>query len=121
MIKEMVCIVCPMSCKLSVEMDNNKVKGVSGNSCIRGVKYATEELTNPTRMVTSTVVIKNATLTRLPVTTRNPIPKDKINDVMKQINKVKVKAPVKREDVIISNVAKTGVDIIASRSMDAIK
>ena len=121
MIKEMVCIVCPMSCKLNVEMENNKVKNVSGNTCARGVKYATEELTNPTRMVTSTVFIKNAALTRLPVATSAPIPKNKINDVMKQINKVKVKAPIKREDIIIKNVCRTGVDIIASRSMDAVK
>lgn len=121
MIKEMVCIVCPMSCKLSVEMENDKVKNVSGNTCIRGVKYAREELTNPTRMVTSTVFIKNAALTRLPVATRSPIPKSKINDVMKQINKVKVKAPVSREDIIIKNVCRTGVDIIATRSMDVQK
>ena len=121
MIKEMVCIVCPMSCKLSVEMDKDKVVNVSGNTCIRGAKYASEELTNPTRMVTSTVVIKNAALTRLPVVTSAPVPKSKIRDVMNQINKVKVKAPVNRDEVIIKNVAKTGVDIIASRSMDAVK
>lgn len=121
MIKKMICIVCPMSCKLNVEMDHNVIKSVSGNTCIRGVKYVNEELSNPTRMVTSTVMIKNAAITRLPVTTRSPIPKNKIFDVMKQINKVKVKAPIKRDDVIIENVAKTGVDIIASRSMNAIK
>ena len=40
---------------------------------------------------------------------------------MKQINKVKVKAPVKMYDVIIENVARTGVNVVASRSMDAIK
>ncbi len=121
MTKEMICIVCPMSCHLSVELEKNVVKSVTGNTCPRGVKYANEELTNPTRMVTSTVVIKNARLTRLPVASRSPIPKDKINDVMAQINKVKVKAPIARDDVIIKNVARTGVDIIASRSMESIK
>lgn len=121
MIKEMICIVCPMSCHLSVELVDDEVKNVTGNTCPRGVKYANEELTNPTRMVTSTVLIKNARLSRLPVATRTPIPKEKINDVMNQINKVKVKAPVKRDDVIIKNVARTGVDVIASRSMDSIK
>ena len=91
MIKEMVCIVCPMSCKLSVEMENNKVINVSGNTCVRGVKYATEELTNPTRMVTSTVFIKNAALTRLPVATSAPIPKNKINDVIIEYSLEKIK------------------------------
>lgn len=121
MVKEMVCIVCPMSCRLSVEMDKKRVKEISGNACPRGAKYATEEMTNPTRMVTSTVLLKNAALTRLPVMTRTPVPKRKIKDVMKQINKVKVKAPVKMYDVIIENVARTGVDVIASRSFDSIK
>ncbi len=119
--KEMVCIVCPMSCHLSVEIEKKKVKSVVGNTCPRGAKYASEELTNPTRMVTSTVFLKNAELNRLPVVTSAPIPKQKIKDVMKQINKVKVKAPVKRNDVIIENVSRTGVNIIASRSFESIK
>ena len=121
MIKEMVCIVCPMSCRMQVEMDKKKVVSVCHNGCVRGVKYANEEMSNPTRMVTSTVVLKNAALTRLPVMTASPVPKRKVADVMKQINKVKVKVPVKMYDVIIENVARTGVNVVASRSMDAIK
>ena len=118
--KEMVCIVCPMSCHLCVEIEENKVKSVTGNACPRGAKYASEEICNPTRMVTSTVVLKKAKMTRLPVATENPVPKDKIFDVMDEINKVIVKAPVKLGDIIISNVAKTGVNIIATRSFDSI-
>lgn len=121
MIKEMVCVVCPMSCHLTVEIQKKQVKSVTGNTCQRGVKYATEELCNPVRMVSSTVLMKNAKITRLPVVTRSPIPKNKIKEVMKQINKVKVKAPIQRGDVIIENVARSGVDVIASRSFKAIK
>ena len=75
--KEMVCIVCPMSCHLSVEIENDTVVSVTGNTCPRGAKYASDEIHNPTRMVTSTVVLKNAKITRLPVSTEHPIPKDK--------------------------------------------
>lgn len=120
MIKEMVCIVCPMSCHLCVEIENGTVKGVTGNTCPRGAKYATDEIINPTRMVTSTVVIKNAKITRLPVATEKPIPKDKIFNVMDEINRVIVKAPIKLGDVIIENVSKTGINIIATRSFDSI-
>lgn len=118
--KEMVCIICPMSCHLSVEMEDNKVMSVTGNTCIRGAKYASEEICNPTRMVTSTVLLANAKISRLPVATASPIPKAKIFEVMDEINKVKVKAPVKLGDVIIRNVAKTGVDIVATRSFESI-
>lgn len=116
--KEMVCIVCPMSCHLTVKLEKNKVIDVSGNTCPRGAKYANEELTNPTRMLTSTVVIKNASIPRCPVVTSEPIPKKKIREVMKQINKVKVKAPIYRDDIIIENVSRTGVNIIASRTLE---
>ena len=118
--KEMVCIICPMSCHLSVEIENEAVKCVTGNTCPRGAKYASEEICNPTRMVTSTVLLKNAKLTRLPVATEHPVPKNKIFEVMDQINKAKVKAPVKLGDVIIENVAKTGVNVIATRSFESI-
>lgn len=119
--KEMVCIVCPMSCHMAVTIEKNKVTEVSGNTCPRGSKYAKEELTNPTRMLTSTVVIKNARIPRCPVVTSEAIPKKKMRDVMKQINKVKIKAPVNRDDIIIENVARTGVNIIASRTLEAVK
>ena len=118
--KELICIVCPLGCRLTVEKENDSLN-VTGNTCPRGAKYGSEEVTNPTRMVTSTVVLKNAKLTRLPVATSCPIPKAKIEEVMAQINKVKVKAPVKLGDVIIQNVARSGADIIATRSFDSIK
>ena len=118
--KELVCIVCPLGCRLTVEGEIHSLK-VTGNTCPRGAKYGCEEVTNPTRMVTSTVVLKNAKLTRLPVATSNPIPKSKINEVMKQINSVSVKAPVKMGDIIIENVAQSGANIIATRSFESIK
>lgn len=120
-IKEMVCITCPMSCHMVVEYNDSEVIKVTGNTCPRGAKYAHDEMLNPTRMVTSTVVIQDAEIDRLPVMTAFPIPKKMIFEVMNEINQVVVKAPVKLNDVIIRNVCGTNVDIIASRSLDSIK
>lgn len=117
MLKEMVCINCPMSCHLSVTLEDGKVVSVSGNTCPRGVAYAEKELTNPTRMLTSTVLIQGGIHSCLPVISSGDLPKDKIFDVMKEIQRVEVQAPVKVNDVIIENVCGLGVDIIASRSM----
>lgn len=111
--KELICIVCPKGCHLKIDKNLN----VTGNGCIRGIKYGVDELTNPTRMVTSTVVIENANISRLPVATSNPVPKDKIMAVMEEINKVKVEAPIYVKDVIIKNVLDLGVDIIATRTI----
>ncbi|NLM03547.1 MAG: DUF1667 domain-containing protein [Clostridiales bacterium] len=117
--REMICIVCPVGCHLTVHEDTTAESGyrVEGNQCPRGAVYGVKEVTNPTRVVTSTVKIKNGLLPRLPVKTDGDIPKELIDECMKVINSVEVEAPIKVGDVIISNVLDTGVDIIASRSM----
>ena len=68
-------------------------------------------------MITSTVVILNGKISRLPVATSNPIPKTKIMDVMQEINKVKVEAPIYVKDIVISNVLGLGIDIVATREV----
>lgn len=119
--QEMICIICPMSCHLEVDLDEaNQVQKVAGNSCQRGDVYARKELTAPTRMVTSTVKIKNALYSRLPVITSSDIPKQKMFDIMKLISEIEVTAPVQVNDVILKNVLDLGVDIVASRSMERI-
>ena len=117
--KDMVCIVCPIGCRLTVVEDSTNPKGfvVSGNRCNRGEVYGVEEMTNPTRMVPTTVIIHNAMFRRLPVKTEKPIPKELIFEAMKKINNVIVEAPVKRGDIIIENILGTGVNVVASRSM----
>ena len=112
--KELICIVCPKGCHLKVDDNLN----VTGNACARGVKYGIDELTNPTRMVTSTVVITNGEISRLPVVTSSPIPKDKIMEVMEVINKTVVEAPVRVKDVIVPNVLNLGVNILATRDVE---
>lgn len=117
--KDMVCIVCPMGCKLKVLQDSSCEAGyaVKGNKCSRGVDYGIKEMTNPTRALTTTVIISDASLKRLPVRTSGAIPKHLIKQAMETINKVEVTAPVLAGQVIIKNILDTGVDIIASRSM----
>lgn len=115
MMKELICIVCPMGCHMEVDMEN-KFKA-TGNQCPRGQKYAVDELTAPTRVVTSSVKIEGGIYNRLTVKTANPIPKGLIFKCMDEINKVAVKSPIKMGDVIIKNVLDTGVDIVATRDM----
>ena len=119
--KELTCIVCPMSCHLEVTVGNNgEIISVMGNTCKRGDKYARTELTNPVRMLTSTVKLEGGLYKRLPVITSDNIPKGKMTEVMEAISEVTVEAPVKIKDVIIENVCGLGVDIVASRSMEKI-
>ncbi|MBQ7994869.1 MAG: DUF1667 domain-containing protein [Bacilli bacterium] len=113
---DLICIVCPRGCHLHVD-ENLKV---TGNFCPRGEAYGKQEVTNPTRVVTSTVKINGSDLAMCPVKTFSPIPKGKIFDVMASINKVEIDAPVHIGDVIIHDVCGTGVDIVATRDMERI-
>ena len=119
MTKDLICIVCPVGCRLTVEKDDTADKGyvITGNRCKRGIDYAVEEMTHPTRMVPTTVKIEEAFLNRLPVRTDKPIDKKLIFEAMQVINEFTCKAPVKMGDVLIKNILDTDVNIIATRSM----
>ncbi len=115
--KELICITCPLSCHLSIELKEDTIQSITGNTCPRGVKYAESEMLNPTRMITSTVIIEDSIYKRIPVISSCEIPKNKIFEVMKEINKIKVKAPIKINEILIKNVCGLEANIIASRSM----
>ena len=112
--KEFVCIECPKGWRLSIDENLN----VTGNTCIRGKKYAINEVTCPKRIITSTVVVNSKIVSRLPVMTENDVPKELMFDIVKELNNVRVEVPVKCRDVIIENVCGTGVNIIATRTLD---
>ena len=115
---KLTCIACPMGCPLSVEMDGDKVINVTGNTCPRGKVYGEKEVTNPTRIVTSTVRVSGGESVMVSVKTKEDIPKGKIFDIVKALKDVEIPAPVKIGDVVVANVAGTGVDIVATKNVD---
>ncbi len=116
-VRNLICINCPMGCPLTVEMDGDEVVNVSGNTCKRGDTYGRKEVTNPTRIVTSTVKVTGGEADMVSVKTKQDIPKGKIFECVKALKDVEVQAPVHIGDVIVSDVAGTGVDIIATRNV----
>jgi CxxC motif-containing protein len=115
--KELTCIGCPLGCTVTVTMTDGSVTGVTGNTCPRGDAYARKEVTNPTRIVTSTVRVTGGTSPMVNVKTATDIPKDKIFACIAAIRDITVTAPVHIGDVIAANVADTGVDMIAAKSI----
>lgn len=113
--KELICIVCPKGCHLKVDEENGYA--VTGNSCPRGAAYGKVELTNPTRVITSTVAVQDEDHPRCPVKTSKPIPKGLIFEAMKTLDGLKIKKPVELGQVIVENVCGTGADFIAARSI----
>ena len=111
--KELICIICPRGCHLQVDENLN----VTGNSCPRGPIYAKNELTHPTRTLTSTVRIVSEVEVMLPVKTDNPLPKEKIFEAMEKINKTVVHAPIRIGDIVIKNILGLDVNIVATKDI----
>ena len=116
-IRNLTCISCPMGCPITVEMDGDEVVSVTGNTCKRGDVYARKEVTDPTRIVTSTVRVIGGKADMVSVKTKEDIPKGKIFDCVKALKGVEVEAPVKIGEVIVPDVAGTGVDIVATKNV----
>lgn len=114
---KLICINCPRGCELNVEKVNGEYE-VTGNFCVRGKTYAVNELTNPLRTVTTTIAIDSKKYIRLPVISTNPVPKDKVLEVVKSLGSVKVKAPIKMGEVIVKSVLGLESDIIASKTIE---
>lgn len=112
--KELTCIVCPRGCRLKVD-DNMEV---TGNACPRGKMYAINELTNPTRTITSSIRVSNRPYTLVSVKTDKPVPKDKMFDVMKEIDKLSIEAPTRIGQVVLANVLGTDANIVITKDID---
>lgn len=116
-VKTLTCINCPMGCPLTVEMEGGQAVRVSGNTCKRGDIYARREVTNPTRIVTSTVKVGNGKSDMVSVKTKSDIPKGKIFDCVRALKGVQVEAPVCIGDVVVCNIADTGVNVVATKNV----
>lgn len=114
--KELVCIVCPNGCTMMIEETGTSIK-VSGNQCKRGEEFAVSEMIHPMRTICSTVKTNFPKVPVLPVRVSEEIPKDKISDVMREINKVVITKPISIGDVIIENVLGLNVNIIATSNI----
>ncbi|MFX1273859.1 MAG: DUF1667 domain-containing protein [Promethearchaeota archaeon] len=114
--KTVRCIVCPTGCEIHVKNVNGELI-VEGHTCKRGEEYAKDEFIAPKRILTSTMRVNNGLLPLIPIRTNQPVLKEKLNDILKEIAVKVVDAPIKMGDVLIKDVLSLGVDIIASRDL----
>lgn len=118
--REITCIGCPMGCELIVEIEDDKVIRVRGNSCNIGAVHGEKECLNPTRTITTTLPVIGGEYERLPVKTDREIPKGKIGECMLVMKDVEIMAPVQSGDILIENIAETGANIIATAGISRI-
>jgi len=115
--RQITCISCPLGCELSVEI-NGEAINVSGNRCPRGVEYATNEIRDPRRVVTSNVRVTGGKYPLASVKTTGAIPKDRIFDLIEKLKEVQLEAPVNIGQVVYSNLFDTGIDVVITRPVE---
>jgi len=118
--KEFICIVCPNSCPIMVQYeDGNSPKLISaeGSCCTRGNAWVQQEIENPMRTFSSSVLVDNGDFIEASVRLTKPVPLTKIFDVMEVIKKLRLQAPLSIGDVILSNPAGTMTDVIVTRNV----
>jgi len=115
--RSLTCIVCPLGCRIEVEMSDGKIYSMKGNACDRGLGYAKEECTSPKRILTTLVRVKGGSMPVTSVKTTKPIPKELVGKVHEALAKISIEAPVEVGRLILSNVLNTGADVVVTRQM----
>ena len=118
------CTTCPSECLLTVEVERDadgavvEVRSVTGNSCPRGNTFAHKELTGPMRVLTTTVAVSGGDEALLPVRTAEAIPLAFHAQAMNLIRGLVVDSPIRMGDVVLEDLLKTGIDLIASMDIE---
>lgn len=121
MLKEFTCILCPNGCEIQAEVDeNNTIQSITGANCQGGASYVRQELTDPQRTISSSVLVKGGALPLVSVRLSRPVPKASIFPVMEQIKKITLTAPVHTGEVILPNVLGLGSDVIITKDVEEI-
>jgi len=119
--KKITCIVCPISCKILIRTDGKQFEVLDGNKCKKGIGYTRNEALDPRRMLTTSILVKGGEWPLVSVRSTQPLPKDKLFIVLKEIRQIVVDAPVKSGQVIIKNIVNTGIDIVATKTVKTLR
>lgn len=117
--RNLTCIVCPMGCRMTVTETADGLS-VTGNTCPRGEKYAVQEVTLPTRVITSSVKLTGGALPLCPVKTAGAVPKSMIPQCLAAIRTICAAAPVRIGQVLADDLCGTGVALIATANRPAV-
>ena len=115
--KHFVCVVCPIGCEIDVVHNGGKVISMEGNECKKSEEFVNQELIEPMRILTTTIRIQGARWAVIPVRSDKAVPKRLFPQIMKQLRRIELQAPVNMLDVVVKDIVGTGANIIATRTM----
>jgi len=118
--RQFVCVTCPVGCALEATLEGGLLTEVHGQACRRGPAFVQEEITAPKRMFTSTVRVRGGAMPLAPVRSREPVPKGLLLALAAELRKVVLQAPISEHQVVLPDALHSGVDIVASRAVEAL-
>jgi CxxC motif-containing protein len=113
----LTCVLCPVGCELEVRKDEAGELDVQGNQCDKGVPFAVEEILHPKRNLATSVPVRGTEAKMVSVRLSDRVPREMIFPVLAEIAKLRPEVPVRRGQVLITDVLGTGVDVIATRTV----
>ncbi|HVP91272.1 MAG TPA: DUF1667 domain-containing protein [Terriglobales bacterium] len=116
-VDRLTCILCPVGCELEVRRTERGLD-VKGHQCENGVGFATEEVLYPKRNLATSVPVKGSETRLVSVRLSDRVPRDMIFPILRVIAGLRPEAPVRRGQVLIADVLGTGVDVIATRTVE---
>jgi len=121
MLKSFTCIICPNSCEIEAEIQSDKIIKAIGNNCPKGIEYIKNEIKNPMRNFSTSILVTDGDFPLCSVRLTKPVPKNKMSDVLSEIKKHTLTAPVSIGQTVISNVLDLEADVIATREIKCVK
>jgi len=112
---ELVCIACPIGCRLTVTSRSEGDVEISGNRCPRGDTYGKEEVLAPRRIVTATVPTRSASFPCAPVRTDKPLARELIPQLLRTLYAQTANLPVRQGDALIDDFH--GVRVLFTRTL----
>jgi CxxC motif-containing protein len=116
--REFVCIICPNGCQIKVEYEGTNIKNIKGDECPKGKDYVKNEITNPLRVFTGSVLVKNGDFSLVSVKTYSPIPKKYLKKIGEITRRIKLEAPIEIGQIVASNLLDNNIDLIATRKIE---
>ena len=111
---ELVCIACPLACRLTVAQAQDGAVTVTGNRCPRGEQYGREEVLAPRRIVTAVVPTTSSAFPCAPVRTRGPVPRGTVKNLLRTLYGRSVTLPVHSGEVLMEF---EGVRVVFTRTL----
>jgi CxxC motif-containing protein len=116
-VDRLTCILCPVGCELEVRRTERGLD-IQGNQCEKGIDFATEEVLYPKRNLATSVPVRGSETLLVSVRLSDGVPREMIFPILREIATLRPEIPVRRGQVLIADVLGTGVDVIATRTVE---